>query len=95
MEASSNCPNGLSCSSEDDTSFWWSRPVNIIKVNFDGAWSEEDGSMGLGLVARDSNGSLVAGSANKGTAISPLESEARAAHLAVEREALGFKRADW
>ncbi|KAM1112672.1 hypothetical protein ACFX13_046352 [Malus domestica] len=47
-----------------------------------------------GVVARDSNGSLVAGSAKKGTAISPLESEARAAHLAVEGEALGFKGAD-
>lgn len=45
VEASSNSPNGLS-SSEDDTSFWCSRPVNIIKVNFDGAWSKEDGSMG-------------------------------------------------
>ncbi|TQD90217.1 hypothetical protein C1H46_024245 [Malus baccata] len=38
--------------------------------------------------------SSMAGSAKKGTAISPLESEARAAHLAVEREALGFKGAD-
>lgn len=36
-------------------------------------------------MARDSNGSLVAGSAKKGTTISPLESEAHAAHLAVER----------
>ena len=61
-----------------DSKKWKLPPENTIKMNFDGAWDKCTLDAGGGVVCRDHNGSLVAGYSEHFLATSPIEAEARA-----------------
>ncbi|KAL6179148.1 hypothetical protein ACLB2K_050664 [Fragaria x ananassa] len=63
---------------------WIPPPTAYIKLNCDGAWDKLTNLMGIGVVARDSEGRLIAGSSKSGLAASALEAEAMAASSAME-----------
>ncbi|RXH90046.1 hypothetical protein DVH24_032403 [Malus domestica] len=58
-------------------------PIGVIKANFDGAWSSNTLQSGLGVVFRSSNGSIINGVSTPCLSSSALQTEAKAALLAV------------
>ncbi|KAM2227522.1 hypothetical protein ACFXTI_014318 [Malus domestica] len=68
-------------------------PLGVIKANFDGAWSRDSLQSGLGVVFHSSNGSIINGVYSPCLSSSALQSEAKAALLAV-RSALDSNFSD-
>ncbi|XP_028946849.2 uncharacterized protein [Malus domestica] len=68
-------------------------PLGVIKANFDGAWSRNSLQSGLGVVFRSSNGSIFNGVSSPCLSSSALQTEAKAALLAV-RSALDSNFSD-
>ncbi|KAM2676114.1 hypothetical protein EV1_002812 [Malus domestica] len=64
----------------------WEPPIGIIKVNFDGAWSSNTLQSGLGVVFRSANGAILNGVSTPCLSSSALQTEAKAAFLAVRSE---------
>lgn len=51
--------------------------MGTIKINLDGSWKKDSPLAGVGVVARDSDGLLISGSALQVNASSPIEAEAK------------------
>ncbi|KAK9998404.1 hypothetical protein SO802_018007 [Lithocarpus litseifolius] len=81
--------------SQSSRSRWKPPPVNLVKINFDGAVFAKENKSGIGVVVRDENG-LVLGSCSKRLtqAYSAVEVEAMAAATALDfTSEMGVRRA--